>query len=359
MKRRVVATIALAGLTFAACGGPKEPFDIGTQAAPVDLVLGEHDPVIEAPVGPISAGLPRELFPFLPIGTKTPDAPLGPCPEVDPLAPVNAVGDGGLNGPAVNATYNYRAKTTDRVGKLESKFVGDSAWKITMTKPESGGHLLTMETTIAKVKTVRQFLIRFDPLLPLPDPGLPVVPKPNDPGLIDPNTNVIDQYNFVALLTGLPKLPRTLPNLANPTLPGVYLVSQTMGDSVFKPLVPIALFQTPLSPGRLITAVGTDGKTLMTFTSTIKNTDFVNACGTKVEALRIDLTGGRIAGLTDKGKVYRLKFTESLYFSLNAGGLPVRDVGTVMGDSDLLLGEKVARDFDFTINTEPKPSGKR
>lgn len=357
MKRRLVATIALAGLTLAACGGPKEPFDIGTQAAPVDLVLGEHEAVVEAPVGPISASLPRELFPFLPIGTKTtPDVPLGPCPDFDPLAPVNAVGDGGLNGPPQNATYNYRATTTDRVGKLESKFAGDSAWKITTTKPASGGFLVTMETTIAKVKTSRQFLILFQPLAPLPDPG--VVVHPDDPGNTDPNVQIIDQYNFVALLTGLPKLPRTLPNLARPGLPGVYLVSQTMGDTLFKPATPIALFQTPVTPNRLITAFGTDGKTVMTFTSTTKNTEYINACGTKVEALRIDLTGGRIGGFTDKGKVYNLKFEESLFFALNAGGLPVRDVGTITGDGDLFSGEKVERKFDFTINSEPKPSGK-
>src|SRR4051794_24096800 len=111
--RRVLClglTVSALGLT--ACAGPKAPFNVGTQAAPVDLVLGEHKAVIEAPVGPFSLDLPSDFTNYVPVGrAPAPVEDLGPCPDYDPIAP--ATSDGDLKGPPPEATYTYRAKTTD------------------------------------------------------------------------------------------------------------------------------------------------------------------------------------------------------------------------------------------------------
>ena len=52
-RRSIALGLSVAAVALSACAGPKAPFDVGTQAAPVDLVLGEHEAVVEAPVGPL------------------------------------------------------------------------------------------------------------------------------------------------------------------------------------------------------------------------------------------------------------------------------------------------------------------
>jgi hypothetical protein len=353
-RAAVVGLVTLLAAT--ACSGPKAPFDIGTQAAPVDLVLGEREAVVEAPVGPFSVPLPREVPVIRDTAaapstdaptTSTTAAPLGPCPPFDPLAPVAGGSDVDFTGKPQAGTYAYRAKTTETVGSQTTRFEGDSTWKITVgaTDPSNNGTPVTIDVTVGPARTSRELL-----LLPQPTTTGPA----GDPNTTDLNYQVVDQYNLAAVLAGLPRIDRNAPNLGRYGLAGIYLVSQTTGDSTFRPTVPIPLVQTPVSPGRSFQAVGTDGVTTMSFTSTTKKTEYVNACGTKVESILVDLSEGRIGGRTDEGRPYRLAFEESLFIGLQFGGIPVRDVGAVRSESDVLGGEKVERTFDFTANVQPK-----
>lgn len=358
-RRSTITSLVAAACLLSACGGPKAPFDVGTQAAPLDLVLGEHEAVVEAPVGPLSIALPPLFAPFLPLDTPKPGPveDLGPCPDFDPLAPVQA-NEIEIVGPPQPGSYPYRATTTDQLGDKKSTFAGDTNWEVKPVRkdPTTGGDLFTIEVTVGTTKSQRTFL-----LLPKTITKLPTTPvaNPNDPNSTDLNFQVIDAYNGTAPLVGLPRLPRNLPNLGRFGNAGIYLVSQTMGERTFTPTLPIPLLQTPVRSTQF-TAVGTDGVVAMIFKSTVKKTELVNACGKKLETIHVRLTDGKIAGLTDDGKIYDVDFTESIYFGLQFGGLPLKDEGTVSSGSTLpgglLAEDKIERKFDFTINTAPKPA---
>jgi hypothetical protein len=350
MRRSLALALAVSAVALGACGGPKEPFDVGTQAAPVDLILGELEEVIEAPVGPMSLELPSSFSRFVPIGSPppAPPEPVEPCPDFDPLAPITP-GDIEVSGRPQNGTYPYRAKTTETVGNMRSSFTGDSKWDVKAgpVNPETGEYDVTIDVSIGTSKSTR--VLRVLPK-PITGQGTPA----GDPNTTDLNFQVIDQYNATAPLLGLERLPRNAPNLGRYGFAGIYLVSQTSGDDTFTPNTPIPLLQTPVS-SRSFTGIGTDGKTVMSFLSTVNKTAFVNACGKKVETIQVDLTDGRVAGTDSDGQVYRVGFTESLFFGMQYGGIPVQDMGTVkletVGDTDT-----VERSFEFTANTEPKPA---
>lgn len=356
--RQSLAGLVAAACLLSACGGPKAPFDVGTQAAPLDLILGEYEAVVEAPVGPLSVQLPPTFAPFVRKGTPTPSPieDVEPCPDFDPLAPVQA-GEIEIIGPPPPSTYTYRAKTEDQVGDQKKTYAGDTSWEVkpAVKDAETGGDLVTIVVTVGTTKSQRTFLLL--PKTITEYPSTPVL-NPNDPNSTDPNYQIIDGYNGTAPLLGLPRIDRNAPNLGRFGVAGIYLVSQTMGEDTFTPTSPIPILQTPVR-STSFTAFGTDGVVAMKFLSTVQKTEFVNACGTKLETVRVDLTDGVIAGFTDDGDVYRVEFTEKLYFGLQFGGLPVKDEGTVTG-STLPGGapaeDTIKRSFDFTINTQPKPA---
>jgi hypothetical protein len=357
--------LALVAMAATACAGPNAPFDVGNQAAPINLILGAHDAVVVAPVGPVSVPLPSGLAPYvqppgdgLPLPSGPPSLPpavdLGPCPSFDPLAPVIGGTASTLPGPPAPATYVYRAKTTDTIGKATSKFNGNTTWKVTVgaADPTTGAYDVTLDTTVGSAKSSR--VLRVQPQAITASTG-------HDTPLDAPPTlginEAIDSYNSTVLPYGLPQIPRAAPDVARPGPAGIYLVSQSMGDNTFTPSLPIPILQTPLTNDSY-TAFGTDGVTAMTFVSTVKKRVSVNACGSKLDGLEVELSGGHIGTLTPDGKVQELDFTETLDFGLQFGGLPLRDRGTVTG---LLLPggatspDKIERTFDFTINSRPKP----
>jgi hypothetical protein len=355
---------ALTALALAGCAGPQAPFDIGTQAAPVGLVLGEHTAVVVAPVGPISAPLPPSLAPFLPTqpNVRPPSAaplpslpPLGPCPDFDPLAPVASTGIT-LPGPPQPATYTYRASTTDTLGSKKASYKGNSTWKTTVSAPDAttGGYTVTTDVSIGKTTTQRVLLV-----LPKAVTSGKGGDNPLDaPDATDPNAQVIDLYNSVLGGSGFPPIPRSAPNVGRYGPAGIYLVSQSAGTSVFKPTTPIPLLQTPVG-NNSFTGIGTDGSTNMQFTSTVVKKALVNACGKKLESVEVALTAGKIIGRTTDNKVQSVDFTETLDFGLQFGGLPLRDRGKVTGTTlpgGAIAPDAIERTFDFTINSAPKPA---
>jgi hypothetical protein len=358
IRRTTALGLSLAAVTLTACAGPKAPLDVGTQAAPLDLVLGEHEAVVEAPVGPFTLELPREVAPFRPISaTPLPTTPPEPCPDFDPLSPVSAAGVT-VTGPPQAASYTYRASTTDTVGAMTSKFKGDSTWKVAVGAVDAatGAFDFTTEVSIGDLKTSRVFRVQPQPRVK--PSGVPPSGDPSDPATLDPNYQVIDGYNITAGPAGLPTLPRALPNLGRADLAGIQLVSQTTGDATFTPTAPIPLVYLPTG-GTSFTGVGNDGVTTMKFNSSVPKTTYINACGKKIEAIQVDLTDGVIGGRTDKGEPYELAFTEHLYFGLQYGGLPVKDEGSVTGvrlPGGAPTTDTIERTFEFTANSQPKPA---
>lgn len=364
MRLLLTATTATAALMLSGCAGPRAPFEIGTQNAPVDLVLGERAPVVQAPVGPISAPLPPTLAPFFPapqgpqpsrpVVVAPPAAPsLGPCPDFDPIAPVATVGLT-LAGPPEAGTYTYRAKTSETFGSAKSAFSGDSTWKVTVSPadPTTGGHQVTTEVRIGTTTTQRVFLVLTKAVGSGQAGGSPL----DEPNATDLNAQVIDLYNTVGGSQGLPKIPRAAPNLGRYGPAGIYLVSQSAGDTTFKPTVPIPLLQTPVG-NNSFTGIGTDGVTNMRFVSTVKKNSLVNACGEKLESVEVALTDGIVSGRSGAGEVQQVAFTETLHFGLQFGGLPLRDSGTVTGvvlPGGTVAPDTVQRSFDYTINVTPK-----
>jgi hypothetical protein len=360
---RVLVT-TLAALTLAGCAGPNTPLNIGTQTQPVGLVLGEHAAVVEAPVGPITTPIPPSLAPFLPTTPVTtsslaPSAlplpshlPVAPCPDFDPTAPVVPTGTN-IPGPPQPGTYTYRAKTTDTLGKTSATYSGSSTWTTTVSTPDpvTGGYTVTTVVAIGKARSQRVLLI-------LPKAVASGTPL-DAPDGTDPNAQVIDFINAELSQEGLPLLPRAVPNAARFGPAGVYLVSQSSGTSTFKPSVPIPLVQTPIGDNSF-TAFGSDGSTAMMFTSTVTNkTANVNACGSKLQAVEVTLSAGKIVSLTSAGKLQSVDFTEKLDFGLQYGGLPLRDQGTVSGltlPGGAVAPDTIARTFDFTANRPLKPA---
>jgi hypothetical protein len=360
LRAAAATSLALAASVLSACSGPKAPYDVGTQAAPVNLVLGAHQAVVQAPVGPVTVPLPPSLAPFLPLPelNRPPVKPevvdLGPCPPVDKLTPVSSPGLPLIQGPPQPGSYTYRASTTDTVGKTRATYRGNSTWKVTASAmdPVLGGWHVTVDTTYAKTSTRRVFLV-------VPRTVGEEVPfGATGPGGTDPNVQVIDAYNSTVAPYGLPQLPRSSPNVGRFGPAGIYLESQQTGSSTFTPTVPMPIFQTPLG-ANAFTAIGTDGVTAMSFHSTVTNARAaVNACGKKVEGVRVALTDGVVSTLTPDGKVTKVDFTETISFGLQFGGVPIHDVGTVSTTSlpgGLVAPDEIKRGFEFTTNSVLKP----
>lgn len=358
MKTRSSAALLVAagGLAITACAGPNAPFDVGTQNAPVGLTLGDHDAVVEAPVGPISTPLPPSIAPFVPVDelpSPTPEpseGPKGPCPTANPLDPVNP-GNLYLSGGPSPGTYTYRTTTTDTINGQVAKYKGPSTWTITVGKKDQvdGFYDMSIEVGIGKAKTTR--VLRILPKS-IPSPGIDSAPHLG--GAIQTNLD-----STLALL-GIPPIIETPVDTFDVSRygpAGIYLVSQTTGDDTFKPIQPMALLTSPAQEGTKFLSVGSDGKQVMKFMSTVTKRVAVDACGDKLEAFRVDLTEGLVAGLGDDAKVHVVNFTESIDFGMQFGGVPLQDTGKVKAvalPGAAVLPDQVERSFQFTINSTPK-----
>lgn len=375
-RHQLIGAVVLVGLTATACSGPAAPLDIGTQTVPIALVLGELQAVQEAPLGPISAPVQPQDLPYFsqPAAGQPPDPlpplsppaeellpmPTGPCPDVDPLAPVLAVGHT-IEAPPVKATYRYRALVTDTYPGKASAYAGDSIWTIEPGPVDAvtGSYDVTYTvkmgaaTTKRVLRTLPRDLAAADPSAPPNDPN------PND-AIVIANANLASQ--------GVPPIPSTAPNPAGYGLAGVYLVSQESNGVVFRPSTPIALLQLRQVTGAenaeaaaaagAITSAGSDPVTgaVMAFRSTVTSaTNKVNACGTPLQTVQVALTSPNSPATTPPpnpathlvptdGAVYAerapstdptnpksnvLLFAEKIDFGLQYGGLVVQDALTV------------------------------
>jgi hypothetical protein len=369
MRKRTRLTVlatagALAGMTITACSGPAAPLDIGTQNAPISLVLGQLKAVQEAPLGPLAGPPAPQRLPYYQppapgapqVLPTLPPLPLGPCPDFDPLAPVLGVGRT-LAAPPVKATYPYRAQVIDSYpGATLKPFVGNSQWTVETGPVDSvdGGYDVSYTVKLAAATTKRVLRI-----------------LPHDIGS-DPSSDPTDQTNpngVINTVNGLgvlpTPLPSDLPNLSAYGLAGIYLKSQETitpdGVQSFTPSQPIALLQLRQLTGATdpasaaasaITSVGYDPTTsaVMAFRSTVLSvTSKINACGTPLQAVQIGLSSPnmgetkppappigpdagaalfaqrRVAATPTDPKFDVLAFQEKIDFGLQYGGLVLQD----------------------------------
>ncbi len=295
--------LALTGMVVAGCAGPAAPLDVGTQTAPLALVLGQLKATDTAPVGPVMGAPAPWTRPYYqpPAGTRTLPSlpsvtPPVPCPDYPPTAAVLGVGRS-IAAPPVKASYHYRVPLYLEIypGKT-STFVGDSVWKVEPQPADASTGAYDVVYTVTYGANTTKRVLRVLPR----DIAAASDGEPSDQ--TNPN-QVIAQANSYLTLAGAPALPSSMPNAAGYGLAGIYLVSQSSSDgSSFTPSVPMALMQLRQVNGATdptsqnaesITSVGVDPTTqaVMAFRSTITNpTSKVNACGTKLEALQVTLS---------------------------------------------------------------------
>lgn len=301
MRTRWVSTAVVVGLAVAGCAGPSAPLDVGTQTAPLSLVLGELKAVDTAPIGPVPGPMFPTTRPYYqpPAGVPSlppviPLPPPQPCPEYDPVAPVLGVGRT-VPAPPAKAPYRYRTQAIEAMPGTQTAWVGDATWTIEPQPVDSRTGAYDVVYTIKTGDVVTKRVLRTLPRDITAEEG----GEPTDQ--TNPN-QLISTANGYLSLAGV-QLPASMPNMAGYGLAGIYLVSQeTNKGAAFTPSTPIALLQLRQLTGATdpagqqasaITSIGVDpvNQAVMAFRSTVTNpTHKVNACGTKLEAVEVTLS---------------------------------------------------------------------
>lgn len=332
----------LVGITAlaTACAGPGKSLDVATQALPVDLILGQHAAVVKAPLAPITLPVspagPAVFRPqhhqSTPIPVPPPVVHLGPCPAFDPLAPISLVPNVVSKAP-VPTTYTYRTKLVSQTGSTKATYTGATRWKVDKaSKPGTlGDYTYQVATKIPAAGFSKTTTYQVVPAPGLTADGVPV------PGNVNADSGE--------------GLPTDHTSVAGPANPGIYLagVADSTGMS-FVPATPIPLVQLPFQANATYVTNGTDGRSAIQFTSTVKAQTKVNACGTPVGVWEVRLTGGL---LTSPGSP-DVQFTETLDFASAAGGLVVGD-NYASSSIEQSVGAASLHQVDV-INTKPKDS---
>lgn len=368
LRRRATggASAALAGLALAACSGPAAPLDVGTQTAPISLVLGTFNEMHKPPIGP-KVPVARDFFlptyptPGVPNVEPTLPPFVDPCPRLDPTVPALGVGRT-VPAPPVKATYPYAATVLDSYAGTSYRFMGTSQWSVSAAPPdETGAYEVTYSIRLGKDVTTRVLRTLPRDVATSPE-GLPGSPIQGD--ATNPN-DIVKEINTRMVAAGVAAtLPTGLPNLAGYGRAGIYLVSQVQNGVTFRPSAPIALLQLRQLTGLTdpaaradasITSVGYDpvSKAYMAFRSTVVDEGLrLNACGKPVEAVKValgaptppatprDLTGvaalfadtGAAVYVAESAKSTPQKpaydvipFRQELMFGLQYGGLLVQE----------------------------------
>lgn len=330
--------IAAASAAAAACAGPVEPLNVQTQALPVGLVLGQHAAVVQAPLAPVS--LPprpvgQQVFtpPAVPPATPVGKPHLGPCPAFDPLAPVGIVNTAPSK-PPLPTSYTYRSKIDSNTAGTKASYDGPTKWTVSQSSAPNSVGDYTFQTAV-KVPVAGFSKTTTYEVVPT---GVQAAGEQVPPGNIGGNPEG--------------QLPTSAPVIASPEQPGIYLagVSEDTGSSStsFVPASPIPLVQFPIQVGASFTTSGTDGNSVISYTSTVTKLTKVNACGTPVGAWQVDLTSGSMSSDSQP----QVAFTETLFFAPQSGCIVVGDSYSSSG-SQLPAGTVTYKQTD-TINTEPK-----
>lgn len=325
----MAVALLVAASTLAGCAGPREDVDVGIREFPSDVLLGEPDAPVVAPApvpptavvltGPFlgdvptaggggpttSVSRPRTSTPGGSTSTTTPRA-AARCPAADPLAAPAAVADNRSTTPPVAATYTFRNDGTFDVSGPNARkgvFPSSSTRSVRNVRTVANGFTYEVAAELAGTTTTTRYQV------------IPTSDVPGEAGL------------YIAAV-------RT-------EAPGAT-------TSSFSPPLPLKLLEFPAIPGISYTSAGTDPATAtsMSFTATIGNKVRVDACGTPLDAIKVDLTSGRV-----DGPGTNVEFTATYAIATQFGGLSVQDTINVTGREGL---DTVSRKNTAITNETPR-----
>ncbi|MCA1832067.1 MAG: hypothetical protein ABR548_02820 [Actinomycetota bacterium] len=283
MTRRLALAIVLL-LATVACSGPRSPLDVGVREIDTDVLIGPGRPTVVAfpPLAPAPGpiGFPGFVQPPIITGPKPPSPPA--CPAADPLAPIAHEATTSATKPPVAGTYPYLVKGFNKIG--------DATNLVSET---------TSRTVANVVKAASGGGFTFD--IVIPQPG---------------GARTTTTYHVY------PNQPE-----ATDTTPGIYIErveTKVPGADplTFNPTPPLLLMQFPASANLTWTSRSVDpfSGTVEQFTGTIGNRQIIDACGTKIQTWRVDITDGSIQNPFES-----FTFEGTIYITPQFGGLSVRD----------------------------------
>jgi hypothetical protein len=281
--RRVIVLMAV---VLTACGGPKEPFELGLKEVPSDLLLGR-----QTKSQPLPAQLPPQTFftdalagpsagssTTLPPPVQERPRPLPACAEGDPRIPARLPAALDVPRPPVPASYEYRTTghvrapvfrtlapvTTHEVANVRAGLLGETYFDVRVFEGES-----TTSTT----------------------------------------------YHIV---------PRT--SMVVP--PGLYIsrVDSGGGLAAFEPKPELLVLPFPALPGTTFTGAGSDGLTSISYDGLVEGKERIDACGTPLDGIKVTLSNGRATtGRTGDEAYVAEEFRAVYVFATQYGGLSIAD----------------------------------
>ncbi len=297
-----------------------------------DIVLGTQGrraparavatPVPPAPVAvnvptPIRVPAPPRFAP-----TPTPEplpTPADPCPPTDPLSVPRHGATDNAGAPPVEERFTFA-----NVGEFhatgpnanEGAFEEASLRGVTAVEvdPETEDVTYDVTANLAGTATLTSYLLRNT--------------RPVDDGLGVGDQAGLDQQRGLYLTRVVTRLPDDR-------------------QSAFRPAQPLRLLRFPAFVGDTFDEVGTDPLTgtTMQYTVTVVGRVRVPACGEFVEAIRVELTEGRVDGAEQN-----VDFTATYDIATQYGGLIVRDTVVLSGREGL---DQVTRTNTATITRVP------
>lgn len=322
--RRWPMVLAALAVTAAACGGPPDPLDVAVKEVPSDIVLGSaaSGAAVPAPVPPSvpvlsGPGVPPSLFDppafEVPAGSTPPNGPrptsptTAPpaCPAADPFAVPKREARNDIAEPPPTGPLPYRV---------------DGSFDVSGANARKGRFPVSSTRTVQSVRaTANGFTYE-----------------------------VAAELAGTTTTTGYQVIRRSsVPGEAGLYVTFVATKAPSGATARFQPALPVKLVDIPLLAGTSQTAAGTDpaSATTVSWTTTVGKKVRVDACGTVLDAISLELTDGRVAGpATD------VTFTATYALATQFGGLSVADTVTLQGREG---SEQVARKIAATVSADP------
>lgn len=321
-RRRALGTLLVAALVVTAgCSGPPDRLDASVKEVPSDIVLGspESGAPVPAPVPPAvpvltGPGVPPSLFDLgVPTGpsTTTPrttptTGPVRPaCPTADPFSTPRRDAPNRVTEPPPAGPLPYRIDGTFSVSGAnarQGRFPTSSTRTIANIRPTGSGFTYEVAAELAGTTTTT---------------GYQVIRQSDVPG------EAGIYVTFVA--TRAP----------------------SGATARFQPTLPIKFTEFPMVPNVSVTAAGTDpaSATTVAWTTTVRQKARVDACGTPLDAITVQLTDGRATSPSTD-----VAFTATYAIATQFGGIAVADTVALQGREGL---DDVSRRIVSTIDVEP------
>jgi hypothetical protein len=340
-RARRHAAVAVLLLAASACRGPEAALNVGMNAKPVDLLLGQRIRVVTGGVAPpVSTSfaptgyLDGAAAPAKDVPVHVPSRTSGtsPCPSAPVDAAILTPKTPAPPGPPSAATYTYRVKGSIRVGGAERALPGELTRDVVniRSEPPAAFAFDTFDTMGGQTSATTYRVV----------PGwYPVQP---------PTSNGDIAKSAAETQTG-----QQIPNspTASRAEPGLYILRFAAGDAGFRVSDPgIKLVDFPVELGATFTSAATDGVTTMNYTSTVNPVPTrVNACGILLDVYQVDLAG-HISKSTSEDGYVDAPFTASYGIAPQFGGL-------VVWEKIQITSADVSRTMEATINQEPARPG--